>query len=148
MPAEKDTSPPDTPSVRHKIHPLFPRDYGRQRVRHCARQRHRSGHGLGGIAEQLAHRPEETEFEGGLRRFAMLILHAVFFLVLFTLVVRVALHKDTFESFVFAVALAVGLTPEFLPMITLCDAFAWCCSHGERKGRSQTSTRHPSKQGP
>ena len=38
--------------------------------------------------------------------------------MLFILVVRVALHKDAFESFVFAVALAVGLTPEFLPMIT------------------------------
>jgi E1-E2 ATPase len=33
-------------------------------------------------------------------------------------IVRVALHRDAFESFVFAVALAVGLTPEFLPMIT------------------------------
>ncbi len=73
---------------------------------------------FGAIAERLAHRPEETEFERGLRRFGMLILRAVFFLVLFILVVRVALHKDAFESFVFAVALAVGLTPEFLPMIT------------------------------
>lgn len=73
---------------------------------------------FGAIAERLAHRPEETEFERGLRRFGMLILRAVFFLVLFIVVVRVALHKDAFESFVFAVALAVGLTPEFLPMIT------------------------------
>ena len=53
-----------------------------------------------------------------MRRFGMLIMRAVFFLVLFILVVRVAMHKDAFESFVFAVALAVGLTPEFLPMIT------------------------------
>jgi P-type Mg2+ transporter len=73
---------------------------------------------FGAIAERLSNRPEETEFERGLRRFGMLILRAVFFLVLFILVVRVALHKDAFESFVFAVALAVGLTPEFLPMIT------------------------------
>jgi Mg2+-importing ATPase len=73
---------------------------------------------FGAIAERLAHRPEETEFERGLRHFGMLILRAVFFLVLFILAVRVALHKDAFESFVFAVALAVGLTPEFLPMIT------------------------------
>jgi P-type Mg2+ transporter len=48
----------------------------------------------------------------------MLITRAVFCLVLFILVVRVATHKNAFESFVFAVALAVGLTPEFLPMIT------------------------------
>lgn len=73
---------------------------------------------FGAIAERLADRPEDTEFERGLRRFGMLIMRAVFFLVLFILVVRVALHKDAFESFVFAVALAVGLTPEFLPMIT------------------------------
>ena len=63
-------------------------------------------------------RPEETEFERSMRRFSILIMRAVFFLVLFILAVRMSLHKDAFESFVFAVALAVGLTPEFLPMIT------------------------------
>jgi P-type Mg2+ transporter len=70
------------------------------------------------IAARLADRPEETEFQRGLRRFSLLITRTVFFLVLFILVVRIAMHKDAFESFVFAVALAVGLTPEFLPMIT------------------------------
>ncbi len=73
---------------------------------------------FGAIAERLADRPEETEFQRGLRRFGLLITRTVLFLVLFILVVRIALHKDAFESFVFAVALAVGLTPEFLPMIT------------------------------
>ena len=73
---------------------------------------------FGAIAERLAERPEETEFERSMRQFGFLIMRAVFFLVLFILAVRVAMHKDTFESFVFAVALAVGLTPEFLPMIT------------------------------
>ena len=73
---------------------------------------------FGAIAERLADRPEETEFQRGLRHFGLLITRTVFFLVLFILVVRIALHKDAFESFVFAVALAVGLTPEFLPMIT------------------------------
>lgn len=73
---------------------------------------------FGAIGAKLLDRPGETEFERGLRHFGMLILRVVFFLVLFILVVRIALHKDAFESFVFAVALAVGLTPEFLPMIT------------------------------
>ncbi len=73
---------------------------------------------FGAIAERLAIRPEETEFERSMKRFGMLIMRAVFFLVLFIVIVRVAMHKDAFESFVFAVALAVGLTPEFLPMIT------------------------------
>jgi len=73
---------------------------------------------FGAIAERLVMRPEETEFEHSMKRFGLLITRAVFFLVLFILAVRVALHKDAYESFVFAVALAVGLTPEFLPMIT------------------------------
>jgi P-type Mg2+ transporter len=73
---------------------------------------------FGAIAERLSARPVETEFENSMKRFGMLILRAVFFLVLFILAARIALHRDAFESFVFAVALAVGLTPEFLPMIT------------------------------
>ena len=73
---------------------------------------------FGGIAERLVARPEETEFERSMKRFGLLIMRAVFFLVLFILAVRIGLHKNAFESFVFAVALAVGLTPEFLPMIT------------------------------
>ncbi len=73
---------------------------------------------FGAISAKITERAGETEFERGLRHFGWLIMRAVLFLVLFILVVRVALHKDAFESFVFAVALAVGLTPEFLPMIT------------------------------
>jgi Mg2+-importing ATPase len=73
---------------------------------------------FGAIAKRLVVRPPETEFERALRNFGILIMRAVFFLVLFIFIVRVALHKDAFESIVFAVALAVGLTPEFLPMIT------------------------------
>ncbi len=48
----------------------------------------------------------------------MLILQTVLFLVLFILVVNVSLGRDAFQSLLFSVALAVGLTPEFLPMIT------------------------------
>lgn len=73
---------------------------------------------FGAIAERLALRHPETEFEHGLRRFGNLILRSVFFLVMFILVVSIALRHDAFESLLFAVALAVGLTPEFLPMIT------------------------------
>jgi Mg2+-importing ATPase len=73
---------------------------------------------FGEIAQHLSARHEETEFERAMKHFGMFITRTVFFLVLFILVVRVAMHKDAFESFVFAVALAVGLTPEFLPMIS------------------------------
>jgi Mg2+-importing ATPase len=73
---------------------------------------------FGDIVERLAARPEETEFERGTRRFGTLILQTVLFLVLFILIVNVTLGRDAFQSLLFSVALAVGLTPEFLPMIT------------------------------
>ena len=73
---------------------------------------------FGDIAQRLTVHPEETEFERGIRQFGALIMRAVFFLVLFIMVVSVVLKHDAFQSLLFAVALAVGLTPEFLPMIT------------------------------
>jgi Mg2+-importing ATPase len=72
----------------------------------------------GDIVERLAARPEETEFERGTRRFGLLVLQTVLFLVLFILVVNLSLGRDALQSLLFSVALAVGLTPEFLPMIT------------------------------
>jgi Mg2+-importing ATPase len=73
---------------------------------------------FGDVVERLAARPDETEFERGTRRFGMLILRTVVVLVLFILVVNVSLGRDPLESVLFSVALAVGLTPEFLPMIS------------------------------
>jgi Mg2+-importing ATPase len=72
---------------------------------------------FGGIADRLVARPPETEFERGTRQFGFLIMKTVFFLVLFVFLVNAALRHDPFESLLFALALAVGLTPEFLPMI-------------------------------
>src|SRR5262252_2098559 len=72
---------------------------------------------FGDIAARLATRPPATEFERGTQHFTLLILRTVLFLVLFVLVVSVVLHRPAFESLLCAVALAVGLTPEFLPMI-------------------------------
>ena len=73
---------------------------------------------FGDIAARLAARPPETEFERGTRAFGLLIMQTVFFLVVFVFLVSAALHHNAFESLLFAIALAVGLTPEFLPMIT------------------------------
>jgi Mg2+-importing ATPase len=72
---------------------------------------------LGQIAVSLADQAPPTAFEIGTRRFGMLIMRLTVLLVLFTLLVNVALHRSLLESFLFAVALAVGLTPELLPMV-------------------------------
>ena len=77
------------------------------------------GTAFGDIAARLATRPPETEFERGIRRFGMFIMRTVFFLVLFVFAISLPFHRQSpLESLLFAISLAVGLTPEFLPMIT------------------------------
>ncbi len=73
---------------------------------------------FGGIAASLTTRAPETEFERGTRAFGFFIMQTVLFLVLFVSVVSALNARPALESLLFAVALAVGLTPEFLPMIT------------------------------
>jgi Mg2+-importing ATPase len=73
---------------------------------------------FGDIATRLATKPPETEFERGTKEFGLLIMKTTILLVLFVLLISVVLHHNFMESLLFAVALAVGLTPEFLPMIT------------------------------
>ena len=73
---------------------------------------------FGDIAARLSSPPEATPFDRGLKDFSLLLTRTVFFLVMFLLVVSFTQHRSPLQSLLFAVALAVGLTPEFLPMIT------------------------------
>ena len=72
---------------------------------------------LGGIAAALDAREPPTAFERGVHGLGVLILRLTVFLVLFVLLAHLAFHRPALESFMFAVALAVGLTPELLPMV-------------------------------
>ncbi|MBX9878827.1 MAG: magnesium-translocating P-type ATPase [Candidatus Obscuribacterales bacterium] len=72
---------------------------------------------FGTIANLLTAKAPESEFERGARRFGILISKTVFVLVLFVLMSNIMLGRDLIQSLLFALALAVGLTPEFLPMI-------------------------------
>jgi Mg2+-importing ATPase len=73
---------------------------------------------FGDIAARLEARRPETEFERGMRQLSLMIMRTVVFLVLLVVLVGLVRHRDALQSLLFAVALAVGLTPEFLPMIT------------------------------
>ena len=73
---------------------------------------------FGDIAKRLVGKAPESDFERGTRKFGYLIMRVVFFLVVFVLIINVLMHRDILESLFFSIALAVGLTPEFLPMIT------------------------------
>jgi P-type Mg2+ transporter len=72
---------------------------------------------LGDIADSLIAKAPPTSFEQGTRSFGLLIMRFTILLVLFVLLVNAFFHRPWLESFLFAVALAVGLTPELLPMI-------------------------------
>lgn len=72
---------------------------------------------LGELAQTLADARGADAFEAGIRSFGYLILRMTVFLVLFVLVVNVIYHRPWLESLLFALALAVGLTPELLPMV-------------------------------
>ena len=74
----------------------------------------------GGIAKELVTKAPETEFEKGLRRFGALMTEVTLFLVVFVFFVNAFFYagsRSILQSLLFAVALAVGLTPELLPMI-------------------------------
>lgn len=71
----------------------------------------------GRIAKRLIVREPETEYERGLRKFGFLIMQVTFLLVLFVFSINALYKRDVLQSLLFAVALAVGLTPELLPMI-------------------------------
>ena len=72
---------------------------------------------FGAIAERLKARPAETDFVRGVRSFGYLLVRVMVVIVLFVLTANVALDRPAIESLLFAVALAVGLSPELLPAI-------------------------------
>jgi Mg2+-importing ATPase len=72
---------------------------------------------FGQIAARLTLRPPETEFERGIRRFGYLLTQVMLALVLAVFAINVFAAKPPIDSFLFAIALAVGLAPELLPAI-------------------------------
>lgn len=72
---------------------------------------------FGKIAEKLVAREEETDFGKGIRSFGYLILRVTIILVLFIFLINAINKHNLLESFMFSLAVAVGLTPELLPMV-------------------------------
>ncbi len=72
---------------------------------------------FGKIAERLVMREEETAFSKGIHSFGYLIMRVTIILVLFIFLINAINKHDLLESFMFSLAVAVGLTPELLPMV-------------------------------
>jgi len=84
------------------------------------------------IAEALVAPDEPTEFDNTMKDFSMLIMKLTTTLVIFIFLINLLFKRDILESFLFAVALAVGLTPEFLPMIIALNLSKGSIAMGKR----------------
>ncbi len=72
---------------------------------------------FGRISEKLRARAPETDFERGIRRFGFFLMEITLVLVIIIFAANILLHKPAMDSFLFSLALAVGLTPQLLPAI-------------------------------
>ena len=87
---------------------------------------------FGKLSKRIQLKAPETEFERGVRRFGYLLMEVTLILVILIFAVNVYLTKPVIDSFLFALALAVGLTPQLLPAIISVNL-----AHGARRMAEQ-----------
>lgn len=83
---------------------------------------------FGKVSERLKLKAPETDFEHGIRRFGYFLGEVTLVLVVLIFAINVYLHRPVLESFLFSLALAVGLTPQLLPAIISINL-----AHGAKK---------------
>ena len=83
---------------------------------------------FGKVSDRLKLRPQETEFEHGIRRFGYFLMEVTLMLVVTIFAFNVYLARPVLDSFLFSLALAVGLTPQLLPAIISINL-----SHGAKR---------------
>jgi len=72
---------------------------------------------FGRVSGRLKVREPETEFERGIRHFGHMLLEITMILVVAIFAINVYFSRPIIDSFLFSLALAVGLTPQLLPAI-------------------------------
>jgi Mg2+-importing ATPase len=83
---------------------------------------------FGKVSDRLKLRPLETEFEHGIRQFGYFLMEVTLILVVIIFAINVYLARPVLDSFLFSLALAVGLTPQLLPAIISINL-----SHGAKR---------------
>jgi Mg2+-importing ATPase len=88
---------------------------------------------LGSLATTLAQPAPPTSFDRGVGRFTWLMIRFILVMVPLVFLINGLTKHDWQEAFFFALAVAVGLTPEMLPMIvTVCLARGALAMSGKR----------------
>jgi Mg2+-importing ATPase len=72
---------------------------------------------FGKISAHLTKRAPDTDFERGIKAFGYFLMEVTFVLVIVIFAVNVFLHRPVLDSFMFSLALAIGLTPQLLPAV-------------------------------
>lgn len=76
---------------------------------------------LGIMAKAITEQPQETSFDKGIKRFTWLMIRYMMVMVPIVFLINVFTKGNWSDAFFFSIAVAVGLTPEMLPMIvTVC----------------------------
>ena len=72
---------------------------------------------FGKISQTLQQKAPQTDFERGVSKLGLFLVRLTLIFVVAIFSVNVILHKPLLQSFMFSLALAVGLTPQLLPAI-------------------------------
>jgi Mg2+-importing ATPase len=88
---------------------------------------------FGKISDRLRLRSPETDFEKGIRHFGYMLMEITLVLVIIIFAINVLLHKPVLDSFLFSLALAVGLTPQLLPAIITVNLSAGARAMAKKK---------------
>lgn len=72
---------------------------------------------FGKIAQRLSQATPESDFDKGIKNFSYFIMRVTILLIVAVFLIHIFLGHNMFGTFLFAVAVAVGITPELLPVI-------------------------------
>lgn len=88
---------------------------------------------FGGIAKDLSNKKVVTSFEKGINSVSWILIRLMLVMVPIVLFMNGFTKGDWMEAFLFAVSVAVGLTPEMLPMIVSANLAKGAVSMSKKK---------------
>ncbi|MCL2597736.1 MAG: magnesium-translocating P-type ATPase [Paludibacter sp.] len=88
---------------------------------------------LGTIAKSIAGVRAQTSFDKGINKVSLLLIRFMLIMVPFVFLINGITKHDWFDAFIFAISIAVGLTPEMLPMIVTSNLAKGAVTMSKRK---------------
>lgn len=88
---------------------------------------------LGSVAKNLVGKRSQTSFDRGINNVSLLLIRFMLVMVPFVFLINGLTKGDWFEAFLFAISVAVGLTPEMLPMIVTSNLAKGAVKMAKRK---------------